>query len=189
MHLFLEQYKNNESTRLKRWASNFFKDVKCDSCNGSRLKKESLYFKIDNKNINDIVNLEIKELQKWFIGLPKKLNKKQLIISNEIVKEINERLVFLENVGLSYLTLNRTSKSLSGGESQRIRLASQIGSQLTGVLYILDEPSIGLHQSDNKRLIKSLINLKDIGNSIIVVEHDRDMILNADHIIDIGPFA
>ena len=184
-----EQYKNNESTRLKRWASNFFKDVKCDSCNGSRLKKESLYFKIDNKNINDIVNLEIKELQKWFIELPKKLNKKQLIISNEIVKEINERLAFLENVGLSYLTLNRTSKSLSGGESQRIRLASQIGSQLTGVLYILDEPSIGLHQSDNKRLINSLINLKDIGNSIIVVEHDRDMILNADHIIDIGPFA
>ena len=184
-----EQYKNNESTRLKRWASNYFKDVKCDSCNGSRLKKESLYFKIDNKNINDIVHFEIKDLLNWINELPKKLNKKQLIISKELIKEIRERVSFLENVGLNYLTLNRSSKSLSGGESQRIRLASQIGSQLTGVLYILDEPSIGLHQSDNERLINSLVNLKEIGNSIIVVEHDKEMILNADHIIDIGPYA
>lgn len=184
-----EQYKNNESTRLKRWASNYFKDVKCDSCNGSRLKKESLYFKIDNKNINDIVHFEIKDLLIWINELPKKLNKKQLIISKELIKEIRERVGFLENVGLNYLTLNRSSKSLSGGESQRIRLASQIGSQLTGVLYILDEPSIGLHQSDNERLINSLVNLKEIGNSIIVVEHDKEMILNADHIIDIGPYA
>ena len=184
-----EQYKNNESTRLKRWASNYFKDVKCDSCNGSRLKKESLYFKIDNKNINDIVHFEIKDLLIWINELPKKLNKKQLIISKELIKEIRERVSFLENVGLNYLTLNRSSKSLSGGESQRIRLASQIGSQLTGVLYILDEPSIGLHQSDNERLINSLVNLKEIGNSIIVVEHDKEMILNADHIIDIGPYA
>ena len=184
-----EQYKNNESTRLKRWASNYFKDVKCDSCNGSRLKKESLYFKIDNKNINDIVHFEIKDLLNWINELPKKLNKKQLIISKELIKEIKERVGFLENVGLNYLTLNRSSKSLSGGESQRIRLASQIGSQLTGVLYILDEPSIGLHQSDNERLINSLVNLKEIGNSIIVVEHDKEMILNADHIIDIGPYA
>ena len=184
-----EQYKNNESTRLKRWASNYFKDVKCDSCNGSRLKKEYLYFKIDNKNINDIVHFEIKDLLKWINELPKKLNKKQLIISKELIKEIRERVGFLENVGLNYLTLNRSSKSLSGGESQRIRLASQIGSQLTGVLYILDEPSIGLHQSDNERLINSLVNLKEIGNSIIVVEHDKEMILNADHIIDIGPYA
>ena len=184
-----EQYKNNESTRLKRWASNYFKDVKCDSCNGSRLKKESLYFKIDNKNINDIVHFEIKDLLNWINELPKKLNKKQLIISKELIKEIRERVGFLENVGLNYLTLNRSSKSLSGGESQRIRLASQIGSQLTGVLYILDEPSIGLHQSDNERLINSLVNLKEIGNSIIVVEHDKEMILNADHIIDIGPYA
>ena len=184
-----EQYKNNESTRLKRWASNYFKDVKCDSCNGSRLKKESLYFKIDNKNINDIVHFEIKDLLIWINELPKKLNKKQLIISKELIKEIKERVGFLENVGLNYLTLNRSSKSLSGGESQRIRLASQIGSQLTGVLYILDEPSIGLHQSDNERLINSLVNLKEIGNSVIVVEHDKEMILNADHIIDIGPYA
>lgn len=184
-----EQYKNNESTRLKRWASNYFKDVKCDSCNGSRLKKESLYFKIDNKNINDIVHFEIKDLLNWITELPKKLNKRQLIISKELIKEIKERVGFLENVGLNYLTLNRSSKSLSGGESQRIRLASQIGSQLTGVLYILDEPSIGLHQSDNERLINSLVNLKEIGNSVIVVEHDKEMILNADHIIDIGPYA
>ena len=184
-----EQYKNNESTRLKRWANNYFKDVKCDSCNGSRLKKESLNFKIDNKNINDIVHFEIKDLLNWINELPKKLNKKQLIISKELIKEIRERVSFLENVGLNYLTLNRSSKSLSGGESQRIRLASQIGSQLTGVLYILDEPSIGLHQSDNERLINSLVNLKEIGNSIIVVEHDKEMILNADHIIDIGPYA
>ena len=184
-----EQYKNNESVRLKRWASNYFKDVKCDSCSGSRLKKESLYFKIDNKNINQIVNLEIKDLIKWINKLPKKLNKKQKLIASEIIKEIKDRLSFLENVGLSYLTLNRTSKSLSGGESQRIRLASQIGSQLTGVLYILDEPSIGLHQSDNQKLINSLKDLQEIGNSIIVVEHDRDMIISADHIIDIGPLA
>ena len=184
-----EQYKNNESVRLKRWASNYFKDVECDSCSGSRLKKESLYFKIDNKNINQIVNLEIKDLIKWINKLPKKLNKKQKLIASEIIKEIKDRLSFLENVGLSYLTLNRTSKSLSGGESQRIRLASQIGSQLTGVLYILDEPSIGLHQSDNQKLINSLKDLQEIGNSIIVVEHDRDMIISADHIIDIGPLA
>ena len=184
-----EQYQNNESVRLKRWANNYFKEIECSQCKGSRLKKEALYFKINNKNINEIVNLEISDLSLWFKNLSSKLNKRQKIISNEIIKEISERLNFLKNVGLNYLTLNRNSKSLSGGESQRIRLASQIGSQLTGVLYILDEPSIGLHQNDNKKLINSLINLRDIGNSIIVVEHDRDMILNADHIIDIGPFA
>ena len=128
-------------------------------------------------------------MSKWFKKLPPKLSKKQKLISSEIIKEINERIRFLENVGLGYLTLNRTSKSLSGGESQRIRLASQIGSQLTGVLYILDEPSIGLHQSDNQKLIDSLLKLRDIGNSIIVVEHDRDMILKSDHIIDVGPYA
>ena len=184
-----EQYHNNDSIRLKRWANNYFREVLCESCQGSRLKKEALQFKIDNKNINEIVNLEIKDLSKWFKQLPSKLSKKQNLISSEIVKEINERIRFLENVGLGYLTLNRTSKSLSGGESQRIRLASQIGSQLTGVLYILDEPSIGLHQSDNQKLIDSLLKLRDIGNSIIVVEHDRDMILKSDHIIDVGPYA
>ena len=184
-----EQYHNNDSIRLKRWANNYFREVLCESCQGSRLKKEALQFKIDNKNINEIVNLEIKDLSKWFKQLPPKLSKKQKLISSEIVKEINERIRFLENVGLGYLTLNRTSKSLSGGESQRIRLASQIGSQLTGVLYILDEPSIGLHQSDNQKLIDSLLKLRDIGNSIIVVEHDRDMILKSDYIIDVGPYA
>jgi len=184
-----EQYHNNDSIRLKRWANNYFKEVLCETCQGSRLKKEALQFKIDNKNINEIVNLEIKDLSKWFKKLNTKLSKKQKVISSEIIKEINERIKFLENVGLGYLTLNRTSKSLSGGESQRIRLASQIGSQLTGVLYILDEPSIGLHQSDNQKLIDSLLKLRDIGNSIIVVEHDRDMILKSDHIIDVGPYA
>ena len=184
-----EQYHNNDSIRLKRWANNYFREVLCETCQGSRLKKEALQFKIDNKNINEIVNLEIKDLSKWFKNLNTKLSKKQKVISSEIIKEINERIKFLENVGLGYLTLNRTSKSLSGGESQRIRLASQIGSQLTGVLYILDEPSIGLHQSDNQKLIDSLLKLRDIGNSIIVVEHDRDMILKSDHIIDVGPYA
>ena len=184
-----EQYHNNDSIRLKRWANNYFREVLCETCQGSRLKKEALQFKIDNKNINEIVNLEIKDLSKWFKKLNTKLSKKQKVISSEIIKEINERIKFLENVGLGYLTLNRTSKSLSGGESQRIRLASQIGSQLTGVLYILDEPSIGLHQSDNQKLIDSLLKLRDIGNSIIVVEHDRDMILKSDHIIDVGPYA
>tara|TARA_B100000900_G_scaffold115915_2_gene97535 strand:- start:11726 stop:14551 length:2826 start_codon:yes stop_codon:yes gene_type:complete len=184
-----DQYHNNESVRLKRWANNYFREIKCVECEGSRLKREALYFKIDDKSVNDIVNLEIKDLTKWFKKVHSKLNQKQKIISKEIIKEISERLNFLENVGLNYLTLNRTSKSLSGGESQRIRLASQIGSQLTGVLYILDEPSIGLHQSDNQKLINSLINLRNVGNSIIVVEHDRDMILKADHIIDIGPYA
>ncbi len=188
-NFIIEQHRSNDSIRLKRWASNYFKQILCDSCKGSRLRKEALYFKINGKNINEIVNLEIKDLANWFKNLPSKLNDKQKIISEEIIKEICIRIKFLDDVGLSYLTLNRSSKSLSGGESQRIRLASQIGSQLTGVLYILDEPSIGLHQSDNQKLINTLINLRDIGNSIIVVEHDRDMILNSDHIIDIGPFA
>ena len=188
-NFIIEQYQSNDSIRLKRWANNYFKEVICDDCQGSRLNKESLYFKIDNKNINEIVNLEIKDLSIWFKELTPKLNTKQKLIASEIIKEINERIKFLQNVGLGYLTLNRTSKSLSGGESQRIRLASQIGSQLTGVLYILDEPSIGLHQSDNQKLIDSLLKLRDIGNSIIVVEHDRDMILKSDHIIDIGPYA
>ncbi len=188
-NFIVEQYQNNDSVRLRRWANNYFKEVICDECEGCRLKKEALFFKIDGKNINEVVNLEIKDLGIWFKNLPSKLNQKQNIISSEIIKEISERIKFLDNVGLGYLTLNRTSKTLSGGESQRIRLASQIGSQLTGVLYILDEPSIGLHQSDNQKLINSLINLRDIGNSVIVVEHDRDMILKSDHIIDIGPHA
>ena len=184
-----DQQKNTESIALRRWANKYMDIICCESCEGSRLKKESLYFKINEKDINQLVNMEISELIEWFKNLNSKLSDKQRFISDEIVKEIVKRVQFLLDVGLEYLTLNRSSKSLSGGESQRIRLASQIGSQLIGVLYILDEPSIGLHQRDNNRLIKSLEALRDIGNSVIVVEHDKEMITRADHIIDIGPFA
>ena len=163
--------------------------ITCPTCTGFRLRKESLYFKIEDKNIAELANLDIVELADFFNGLNKKLEGNQLKIAEEIIKEINTRIQFLLDVGLDYLSLNRSSKSLSGGEAQRIRLATQIGSQLVGVLYILDEPSIGLHQRDNERLIKSLESLRDIGNSVIVVEHDRDMIERADHVIDIGPKA
>ena len=161
----------------------------CKSCNGSRLKKESRFFKIDGLNIAEVSSMDIQELLKWINSLESKLSEKQNIIAKEIIKELRKRVSFLVDVGLNYLSLNRSSKSLSGGESQRIRLATQIGSQLTDVLYILDEPSIGLHQKDNQKLINSLKELRDIGNSIIVVEHDKDMIMAADYIIDIGPGA
>ena len=184
-----DQFKNASSPRLKRWAADYMIKDNCKDCNGSRLNKESLFFKIDNQNIAEISKLNIQELQKWINTLESKLSKKQNIIAKEIIKELDKRIQFLLDVGLNYLSLNRTSKSLSGGESQRIRLATQIGSQLTDVLYILDEPSIGLHQRDNQKLINSLKELRDIGNSIIVVEHDKEMILAADHIIDIGPAA
>jgi len=184
-----DQFKNASSPRLKRWAADYMIKDNCKNCNGSRLNKESLFFKIDNQNIAEISKLNIQELQKWINTLESKLSKKQNIIAKEIIKELDKRIQFLLDVGLNYLSLNRTSKSLSGGESQRIRLATQIGSQLTDVLYILDEPSIGLHQRDNQKLINSLKELRDIGNSIIVVEHDKEMILAADHIIDIGPAA
>ena len=184
-----DQYKNTESITLRRWAKKYMDEIICENCNGSRLKSESLCFKINTKDINELVNMEITELAKWFRRLDLNLSAKQKIISEEIIKELNTRLQFLLDVGLEYLTLNRSSKSLSGGESQRIRLASQIGSQLIGVLYILDEPSIGLHQRDNDRLIKSLESLRDIGNSIIVVEHDKEMITRSDHLIDLGPLA
>lgn len=182
-------YNTNESTSLKRWAKEFMNHITCPECEGSRLKKESLFFKINNKNIAQLAAMDIDELQLWFKELPKKLSKKQFKIAEEILKEVNSRIQFLTDVGLNYLSLNRSSKSLSGGEAQRIRLATQIGSQLVGVLYILDEPSIGLHQRDNARLINALEQLRDLGNSIIVVEHDKDMIEKADHIIDIGPAA
>ena len=184
-----EQFKNSESIALRRWAKKYMNEIICNDCKGSRLKPESLYFKINGKSINQLVNMEITELSNWFNGLNSRLTAKQKIISEEIIKELSKRLQFLLNVGLEYLMLNRSSKSLSGGESQRIRLASQIGSQLVGVLYILDEPSIGLHQRDNDRLIKSLESLRDVGNSIIVVEHDKEMITRADHLIDLGPLA
>jgi excinuclease ABC subunit A len=183
------QYDESNTASLKRWAKEFMDENECPVCEGSRLRKESLYFKIDDKNIGELVHLDINELFDWFKELPEKLSEKQNAIAVEVIKEIESRLQFLLDVGLNYLTLNRSSKSLSGGEAQRIRLATQIGSQLVGVLYILDEPSIGLHQRDNERLIKSLENLRDIGNSVIVVEHDKDMIERADYVIDIGPKA
>ncbi|MET6990712.1 excinuclease ABC subunit UvrA [Sediminicola arcticus] len=183
------QFEEAESTSIKRWAKEYMDKINCPTCNGSRLRIESLYFKIEEKNIAELSELDIVELAAFFDGLEKKLDGNQRIIAEEIIKEIKTRLQFLLDVGLDYLSLNRSSKSLSGGEAQRIRLATQIGSQLVGVLYILDEPSIGLHQRDNERLIKSLEALRDLGNSVIVVEHDRDMIERADHVIDIGPKA
>jgi len=161
----------------------------CPVCDGARLKKESLHFKVDNKNIFELACMDINHLQEWFNGLEDRLSERQNVIAKEILKEIRARIVFLLDVGLSYLTLDRTAKTLSGGEAQRIRLATQIGSQLMNVMYILDEPSIGLHQRDNERLINALKNLRDLGNTVLVVEHDKDMILEADHVIDMGPAA
>lgn len=188
-HFIKSQHDDSESTSLKRWAKEFMDEIQCPDCEGSRLKKESLYFKINNKNIADLSNMDISDLTSWFEDLNQYLTDKQKVIASEVVKEIKDRLHFLVNVGLEYLALSRSSKSLSGGEAQRIRLATQIGSQLVGVLYILDEPSIGLHQRDNEKLIHSLEKLRDIGNSVIVVEHDKDMIERADYVIDIGPKA
>lgn len=161
----------------------------CPVCDGARLKKESLHFKVDGKNIFELATMDINELQSWFDNLEDRLTERQNVIAKEILKEIRARIVFLLDVGLSYLTLDRTAKTLSGGEAQRIRLATQIGSQLMNVMYILDEPSIGLHQRDNARLINALKNLRDLGNTVLVVEHDKDMILEADHVIDMGPAA
>ena len=161
----------------------------CPVCEGARLKKESLHFKVDEKNIFELASMDIKALQVWFEGLEDRLGERQNVIAKEILKEIRARIVFLLDVGLSYLTLDRQARTLSGGEAQRIRLATQIGSQLMNVMYILDEPSIGLHQRDNDRLIKALKNLRDLGNTVLVVEHDKDMILEADYVIDMGPAA
>jgi excinuclease ABC subunit A len=183
------QYDTSDSTSIKRWAKEFMDENDCPECEGTRLRKESLYFKLNGKNIGELVQMDIAELLDWFADLDPYLSEKQKMIAVEVIKEITVRLQFLMDVGLNYLSLNRSSKSLSGGEAQRIRLATQIGSQLVGVLYILDEPSIGLHQRDNERLIKSLESLRDIGNSVIVVEHDKEMIERADYVIDIGPKA
>ncbi len=174
---------------LKSWVEKYMELSTCNSCNGSRLKKETLWFIIVEKNIAELSDLNLDKLMIWFTDIESKLNNKQNAIAKDILKEIRERIQFLLNVGLSYLSLGRPSKSLSGGESQRIRLATQIGSQLQGITYILDEPSIGLHQRDNQRLITALQNLRDIGNSIIVVEHDKDIMLASDYLIDIGPKA
>ncbi|PHS07144.1 MAG: excinuclease ABC subunit A [Kordia sp.] len=183
------QYNDSNSSSLKRWAMEYMNHNDCSVCNGSRLKKESLHFKIHEKNISELAKMDIVDLTLWIADLDNHLSKKQQQIASEVIKEISTRLQFLLDVGLDYLALDRGSKTLSGGEAQRIRLATQIGSQLVGVLYILDEPSIGLHQRDNKKLINSLTQLRDLGNSVLVVEHDKDMIEQSDYVIDIGPFA
>ncbi len=186
---YLDQQNEKKSDDENHDIEEFVQKVTCKTCEGSRLKKESLYFKIDSKHIYDLASMDLKSLHDWFNGIEKKLSDRQKTIAVEILKEIRSRIGFLLDVGLEYLNLDRVSKTLSGGEAQRIRLATQIGSQLVNVLYILDEPSIGLHQRDNEKLINALKNLRDIGNSIIVVEHDKDMIVEADHVIDVGPAA
>ena len=188
-NLLQRQFEENPTNTIKRWAEGFMNKSNCPVCEGTRLKKQSLNFKINEKNIAELAQMDIVELGSWFDGIEKELSEKQNIIARDVLKEIRARIGFLLDVGLDYLTLNRSSRSLSGGEAQRIRLATQIGSKLVGVLYILDEPSIGLHQRDNDRLITALKDLRDIGNSVIVVEHDKDMILNADLVVDIGPKA
>jgi excinuclease ABC subunit A len=182
-------FNNGYSEGLRDWAEGFMQLKPCESCGGTRLKKESLWFKIAGRNIAELSAMNIDNLAAWMDGIELRITSKQAVIAKDVLKEIRERLQFLLDVGLTYLTLNRPSKTLSGGESQRIRLATQIGSQLQGITYILDEPSIGLHQRDNHRLIEALKNLRDIGNSVLVVEHDKDIMLSADHLIDVGPRA
>ena len=189
VNFLLKQFNEAPTPAIKRWATGFMNKIECHECSGDRLKKESLHFLIDEKSIADVANLEITQLAEWINNLDKRLSARQKKIAEEIVKELKTRTQFLLDVGVDYLTLNRGSKELSGGESQRIRLATQIGSKLVGVLYLLDEPSIGLHQRDNTRLIEALKKLRDSGNSVIVVEHDKQMIESADHVIDIGPGA
>ncbi|MFD2246553.1 excinuclease ABC subunit UvrA [Pontibacter ruber] len=186
---FLKNQMESDSDNIRTWVEDFTQTTTCPECNGYRLKKESLHFKIDNKNIGELSVLDINRLAAWFDGLENRLSERQNVIAKELLKEIRKRIGFLLDVGLDYLSLHRPVKTLSGGESQRIRLATQIGTQLVGVLYIMDEPSIGLHQRDNERLIKALQDLRDLGNSIIVVEHDKDMILQSDYVVDIGPGA
>ena len=187
---FIEtQKKESKSKSLQRWADEFMVEEICHSCNGSRLNDESLNFKIDGLNIAELSKMSILELYEWSNSILKKLDHSQKKIGIEIIKELKVRIKFLSDVGLNYLSLNRSTRSLSGGEAQRIRLATQIGSQLVNVLYILDEPSIGLHQRDNQKLIESLKKLRDIGNSVIVVEHDEEMMKSSDQIIDLGPKA
>ncbi|MDD5185949.1 MAG: excinuclease ABC subunit UvrA, partial [Paludibacter sp.] len=183
------QQENGASATEQKWANQYSKTIKCPDCNGAKLRKESLHFRLHDKNIAELAAMDIAELGKWLEDVEEFLSEKQKLIAVEILKEIRSRLQFLLDVGLTYLSLNRSSQSLSGGESQRIRLATQIGSQLVNVLYILDEPSIGLHQRDNHRLIRSLKQLRDTGNSVIVVEHDKDMMMAADYVVDLGPHA
>jgi len=189
VNVIRKQNDENAPASILKWANSFMNETQCPECQGYRLKKEALYFRLNGKNIAELASMDVNTLSEWLDDLPNHLDTKQKEISHDILIEIKKRISFLLNVGIDYLNMNRPAKSLSGGESQRIRLATQIGSQLTGILYILDEPSIGLHQRDNHRLIESLKELRDIGNSIIVVEHDKDTMLAADHIIDIGPGA
>nr|WP_262708826.1 excinuclease ABC subunit UvrA [Flaviaesturariibacter flavus] len=182
-------FATSTSEAIQRWAEGFMALTTCPACGGTRLRKESLWFKVDEKNISELSEIDLVQLMEWFTGIEERLNPQQRVIASELVKEIRERLQFMLNVGLTYLSLNRGTRTLSGGETQRIRLATQIGSQLQGITYILDEPSIGLHQRDNHRLISALQNLRDIGNSVLVVEHDKDIMLAADHLIDVGPKA
>jgi excinuclease ABC subunit A len=186
---FLRRQQENGSEKIQDWLKDFMTINTCPDCQGARLKKEALWFKIDDKNIADLANIDIRELANWLNGLEDRITERQQLIGREVLKEIRKRVGFLLDVGLDYLTLNRPLKTLSGGEAQRIRLATQIGTQLTGVLYIMDEPSIGLHQRDNVRLIDSLKKLRDLGNTVLVVEHDKDMMLESDYILDIGPGA
>ena len=187
--IFLQKQKDEGSEAIRKWVEDFTVVKVCPDCNGARLKKESLHFRIDDRNISQLAELNITDLKKWFDGLENRLDEKQNMIAKEVLKEIRKRIGFLLDVGLDYLHLNRPLRTLSGGEAQRIRLATQIGTQLVGVLYILDEPSIGLHARDNAKLIKALKDLRDLGNSVIVVEHDKEMMLESDYIIDIGPGA
>ncbi|MFU8842950.1 MAG: excinuclease ABC subunit UvrA [Bacteroidales bacterium] len=189
VNFITNQFNESELVSIKKWANNFMNAVRCPECQGQRLKKESLQFRIDGKNISEVSDWDMLHLRRWINDLETRLDDQKMRIAHEIIREIKTRISFLLDVGLEYLALNRPARSLSGGESQRIRLATQIGSQLTNVLYILDEPSIGLHQRDNLRLIRSLQDLRDIGNSVIVVEHDKETILAADHVIDMGPGA
>ena len=189
INIILRYFHETTSEAVRDWAEGFMMLQTCPTCNGARLRKESLYFKVDNQNISELAQHSLQELMDWFMDVESRLSNKQNVIAKDILKEIRDRLHFLLDVGLHYLTLDRPTRTLSGGESQRIRLATQIGSQLTGITYILDEPSIGLHQRDNHRLISALKNLRDSGNSVLVVEHDKDIMLAADHLIDVGPNA
>lgn len=187
---YIEMQQNDEvSSKAQKWAGQFYTPTVCPVCHGARLNREALHYFIDGKNIDELANMELSDLKEWVDTVEQKLGKQQQVVAKEILKEIRSRLHFLNDVGLDYLSLSRSSMSLSGGESQRIRLATQIGSQLVNVLYILDEPSIGLHQRDNDRLIHSLKELRDLGNTVVVVEHDKDMMLESDYVIDIGPKA
>ena len=189
VNMVVKWFTDSSSDMVREWAEKYMMLTPCTSCKGTRLKEESLWFKIDETNIADLSNLDLISLHNWFHDLESRLDKKQNAIAKDILKEIRSRVVFLLDVGLGYLSLNRPTRTLSGGESQRIRLATQIGSQLQGITYILDEPSIGLHQRDNQQLIHALQNLRDIGNSVLVVEHDKDIMWASDHLIDVGPRA